>query len=247
MATALARAKIVLIASALLAQSRETFDVTSVKVNTDGGGGGYPGLAAGGQRFTATRLPLVALIMVAYDVTPGQVVGVPGFFTEFYDVEGKCDHPITKEQASHMFQALLADRFKLTVHRESREQPIYALVVGKNGVKLHESQEDIAPPQVKQSGTGFVVKSAPMATLTLILSQVVGRTVVDKTGLTGRYDFTLQYTPERARREGEAASNPDGLPSIFTALQEQLGLKLESQKGPVEFIVVDHAEKPSGN
>jgi uncharacterized protein (TIGR03435 family) len=167
----------------------------------------------------------------------------------FFQVEGKCDHPITKEQASHMFQALLADRFKLIVHRESREQPIYALIVGKNGVKMHESPEDSGLPNVKQSGTGFVVRSAPLATLTLILSQVVGRTVVDKTGLTGRYDFTLQYTPERVRRgaEGEAAGNVDGLPSIFTALQEQLGLKLESQKGPVEFIVVDHAEKPLGN
>ncbi len=105
MPTPFARAKIVFVPFALLvmpaclSQSRETFDVTSVKVNTDGGGGGYPGLAPGGQRFAATRLPLVALIMVAYEVTPDQVVGVPSSFREFYDVEGKCDHPITKEQA----------------------------------------------------------------------------------------------------------------------------------------------------
>jgi uncharacterized protein (TIGR03435 family) len=238
-------------APAARAQSQESFDAASVKLNRTGGRGGYPGLAPGGQRFTATNLPLLALIMLAYNVTPSQISGVPSSFNrEGYDIEAESDRPLKQEQALRMLQVLLADRFKLTLHRETREQPIYALVIGKDGPKLHESPKE-STPGAQRTGRSFVYKSTPMSVLTLILSQLVGRPVVDKTGLSGRYDFSLEYTPERVGRgvvEGrEPAPNSDGLPSIFTAVQEQLGLKLESQKGPVEFIVVDHAEKPPAN
>jgi uncharacterized protein (TIGR03435 family) len=239
--------------SQINAQSREAFDVASVKPNTTRGGGTYPGLAPGGKRFTAINLPLTALIMLAYDATPRQISGVPGELDKVgYDIEASCDHPMTKEQASRMLQTLLADRFKLAVHREGRDQPIYALVIGKGGPKLHESPaDDTGLPDRKRSGSGFVFKRTPMATLTLILSQQEGRTVVDKTGLNGRYDFTLEYALEpsgRGRSEGaEPAPSTDGLASVFTALQEQIGLKLDSQKGSVEFLVVDHAEKLSAN
>ncbi len=198
------------------AQSREAFDVASVKLNTTGGGA-YPGLAPGGKRFTATNLPVTARIMLAYDATPRQISGVPSEFDrEGYDIEASCDHPMTKEQAARMLQTLLADRFKLAVHREVREQPIYALVVGKGGPKLHESAaNDAGPPDRKRSGSSFVFKRTPMASLALILSQQVGRTVTDKTGLTGRYDFTLEYALEpngRGRTEGaEPAPSADGL------------------------------------
>jgi uncharacterized protein (TIGR03435 family) len=234
-----------------LEQSQEAFDVTSVKVNVTGGRGGYPGLAPGGQRFTATSLPLMALIMLAYNVTPRQISGVPSSFTtELYDVEASCSHPIKQDQALRMLQTLLADRFKLILHRETREQPIYALVVGKGGPKLHASPEGSSPER-QRTGRGFIYKSATMPSLTLVLSQQLDRPVVDKTGLTGRYVFSLEYALERTGRgvvEGrEPAPDPDGLPSIFTAVQEQLGLKLEPQKGPIAFIVVDHAEKPSAN
>jgi uncharacterized protein (TIGR03435 family) len=232
------------------AQTPDVFDVASVKLNTTHVRGGYPGLAPGGQRFTATNLPLVALIMLAYNVTPNQISGVPSSLgRETYDIEAECEHPIKQAQALRMLQTLLADRFKLILHRETKEQPIYALVVAKGGPKLREDAQESAPDR-----RGFVYKSTSMSVLALILSQTTGRTVVDKTGLNGRYDFSLEYTPERAgkgvpegREEGrEGASNPNG-PSIFTAVQEQLGLKLEPQKGPVEFIVVDHAEEPSAN
>lgn len=233
------------------AQSQEAFDVASVKVNLTGSRGGYPGLAPGGQRFTATSLPLVALIMLAYNVTPSRISGVPSSFTtELYDIEASCEHPIEQEQALRMLQTLLATRFKLVLHRETKELPIYALVVGKGGPKFHDSPEGSTPAR-QRTDRGFMYKGATMSGLTLVFSQQLDRPVVDKTGLTGRYDFALEYAPERPGRgaaEGrEAAPNPDGLPSIFTAVEEQLGLKLESQKGPIEFIVVDHAEKPSAN
>jgi uncharacterized protein (TIGR03435 family) len=242
----------ILLAAQCHAQSRENFDVATIKVNKTGGLGGYPGLEPGGQRFTARSLPLLALIMLAYDTTPDRISGVPASFNiELYDIEASCDHPIKQEQALQMLQTLLADRFKLTLHRENRERPIYALVVGKGGPKLQEAAEALSKPDMQRSGRGFAYKSAPMSTLTLILSQQLDRPVVDKTALNGRYDFTLEYARERVGRgapEGrEPAPNPDGLPSIFTAVQEQLGLKLEPQKGPVEFIVVDHAERPTEN
>jgi uncharacterized protein (TIGR03435 family) len=230
----------------------ERFDVASVKVNT-AGGGGYPGLASGGQRFTAANLPLTALILLAYDVTPRQVLGVPGALDAMgFDIEAKSEQPMTRAQSLRMLQTLLAERFRLTLHRETREQPIYALVIAKAEPKLRDSLEDSPVPTIKKQANGsFVFKGTPMATLTLILSQQVGRTVVDKTGLQGKYDFSLAYEREQAGRGGadgsESAVNPNGLPSVFTALQEQLGLKLESQKGPVEFIIVDYAQKPSAN
>jgi uncharacterized protein (TIGR03435 family) len=231
--------------------SKDAFEVASVKLNTTGRGGGYPGLAPGGERFTATNLPLIALIMLAYDVNPNQVAGVPDSFNrEGYDIEGTCDHRITKEQALRMLQTLLADRFKLLLHREMRNQPVYALVVGKTGSKLQENKEASGLPERRRSDGGFAFTRTPIATLTLILSQEVGRTVVDKTGLTGSYDFTLQYARERMGRgdsDAGASTNPNDLPSIFTAVYEQLGLKLEPQQGPVEFVIVDHAEKPSPN
>ncbi len=233
------------------AQSQEAFDVASVKVNVTGGRGGYPGLAPGGQRFTATSLPLVALIMLAYNVTPNRISGVPSSFTtELYDIEASCDHPIKQDQALRMLQTLLADRFKLVLHRETKDEPIYALVVGKAGPKMRESPEGTTPAR-QRAGRGFLYRSATMQGLAQVLSQQLDRPVVDKTSLTGHYDFSLEFAPERAGRGGaegrEPALDPEGLPSIFTAVQEQLGLRLEPQKGPLDFIIVDHAEKPSAN
>ncbi len=234
------------------AQSREAFDVATIKLNNAGGYGGYPGLEPGGKRFTARGLPLVALIMLAHSVTPDQISGVPSSLnTEAYDVEASCDHPIKREEALRMLQTLLADRFKLALHRETRERPIYALVVGKGGPKLRESAEELSKPDMQRTGRGVVDKSAPISVLALVLSQQLDRLVVDQTRLNGRYDFSLEFASERAGRgvlEGrEPARGPDGLPSIFTALPEQLGLKLESSKAPVEILVIDHAEKPSEN
>jgi uncharacterized protein (TIGR03435 family) len=168
-----------------------------------------------------------------------------------------------------MLQALLAERLNLQVHRETKELPIYALVIAKNGPKFQEGKlGDTYPNGFKglngaPVGAGMMRMGAgewtgqgiPIANLVGSLSRRLGRTVVDKTGLTGKYDFTLRWTPDdnpvSPKEPGgapDAAALPDSSgPSIFTALQEQLGLKLESQKGPVETIVIDHVERPSQN
>jgi uncharacterized protein (TIGR03435 family) len=158
----------------------------------------------------------------------------------------------------------------LKLHRESKELPIFALVITKNGLKLHEAKpgddyvNGFKGPEGR-SGAGmmlmqpgkFTGQAVPIANLVQILAQQrLGRTIIDKTALTGKYDFVLQWSPDPGTSPmpggapGDAGGPPPADasgPSLFTALQEQLGLKLESQKGPVEMIVIDHAEKPSAN
>jgi uncharacterized protein (TIGR03435 family) len=155
-----------------------------------------------------------------------------------YDIKAKAEGN-AGDDLWPMVQTLLADRFQLKFHRETRELPIYALVVAKNGAKLHA---------VSAAGLGvgmgkgrFNGRGADMPTLASVLSNELGRLVFDRTGLSGFYDFTLTFEPDDTRAADTAG------PSLFTALQEQLGLRLEPQKGPVETLVIDHAEKPSAN
>jgi uncharacterized protein (TIGR03435 family) len=231
----------------LRAQSCSTFDVASIRINTNGAGGGFPELAPGAKRVTATNQLMVMLLMFAYDVSPLQISGIPdAFWQERYDINAACDQPITKEQLPSLFRGLLAERFHLSVHRESREQPVYALVPGKGGPRLHETSHKDDKPGFRQSGYTFTFVNADMSYLLGVLSQVSGRKVVDQTGLRGRYDFKLSYAPNRGATgpDGPTASPAtDGLPdSVFTALREQLGLNLEPQKSQVEFIVIDRLD-----
>jgi uncharacterized protein (TIGR03435 family) len=232
----------------LSAQTCSTFDVASIKPNTSGAGGGYPELGPGSRRFTATNQLMLELIMSAYEAPPRQILGIPSaFFQERYDVYATCEQPITKEQLPHLLQLLLAERFHLSIHRESKEQTIYALVPAKSGPRLHETSHEGGMPTLRQSGYSFSFTSADMSKLVGVLSQLTGRKVVDRTGLRGQYDFTLSYAPDHggAGREGSNISTAaDGFPdSVFAALREQLGLNLEAQKGQVEFIVVDHLDR----
>jgi uncharacterized protein (TIGR03435 family) len=174
-------------------------------------------------------------------------------------------HTLTAEQRMQMFQEVLADQFKLKFHREKRELPVYDLVVAKGGPKMKEAKPgDIYPDGLKAKyGQNMVItrpgkleaQGGDMTGLALFLSNIhIDREVLDKTGLTGKYDFTLQWTPDQGASPSPGVSGvspnnppPDAEPSIFTAIQEQLGLKLESSTGPVECFVVDHIERPSEN
>jgi uncharacterized protein (TIGR03435 family) len=204
------------------------------------------------------------LIEFAYHVDKFQISGGPGWFeSQGFDVLAKPPQSAEadagtrqlsndqRNQLRRRLQALLAERFQLVVHRETKEMPVYALVVAKNGPKLKEStkERDMGgmPGRVTAEGT-------PMEGLAEYLTGMLKRPVLDRTGLKGTYDFKLEWTPDpgglgkldEEKAGGASAPDPSG-PSIFTALQAQLGLKLESQKGPVEFIVIDRAEKPSAN
>lgn len=204
--------------------------------------------------FKAENMSVLMLMQWAYDIPDTRILGVPGWArSTFFNIDAEAGpaadqqlHNLSSEAGrkvkERMVQALLADRFKLAIHTETHELPIYALVVAKGGAKLSE---------VNDGGTVInswrdhleVQGSNSLALLAEVLADELGRPVVDRTGIAGRYHLTLKWTPDDAA----SAANSNAPPSIFTALQEQLGLKLESQEGPVQVLVVDHVEMPSAN
>jgi uncharacterized protein (TIGR03435 family) len=265
--------------------------------------------------YSGSNITIQMLITQAFGIQAYQLSGAPDWLnTVRFDVDAKMDPAVADalaklkpeertEARRTMMQALLADRLKLTVRRDTKELPVYSLVIAKNGTKLKEvpppsaptPQGPGAPPPAgpppgapapagggssvsvstvgggggRVGGPGTVTfggrggeqsinaKAAPIATLIRMISAPLGRPVLDKTGLTGFYDISLKWTPEDGQSFGPPGGGPDGaLPappadsggtSIFTAIQEQLGLKLEPGKGPVLNIVIEHIEKPSDN
>jgi uncharacterized protein (TIGR03435 family) len=249
-----------------------TFEVASIKpANPDTPGTSIQFMPGGGLKMTG--IPLRAMITFAYDVRDFQVSGGPGWMgTERFDVMAQPDRAAVdgpadfakmndaqrrtmRDQITERLRALLADRFQLAVHKETKDQPIYALVVSKNGPKLQDTKETGTQQSMMTNRGRSEGHAIPVEMMAQMLSGLTGRPVVDKTGLTAKYDFVLEWTPDvgadaRAQGFGDGITTPapaPGGPTIFTALQEQLGLRLESQKGPVLNIVVDRAEKPSEN
>jgi len=225
-------------------QSPGEFDVTSIKPNQSGSDGTSINTLPGG-RFVATNASLKMLIESAFGVKDFQIAGGPRWLdATSYDIEAKVDRNgrMSDEELRPYLQALLADRFKLKFHRETKEVSVYSLVVGKTGSKLAEHTGTGEPSGRTLFGSGKASMSATKVTtkkIAEVLSQVLSRTVVDNTGLSGMYDLKLEWVPDQT---AESTG-----PSIFTALQEQLGLKLESTRGPVEVLIIDSAEKPSEN
>ena len=168
-----------------------------------------------------------------------------------FDIDAKAAEPkATQAQFRQMIQSLLADRFQLKVHRSTKELSIYALVLAKNGPKLVEAKNDDPEVSMRIEGPGQMTGvKATMAMLATTLSRPLQRKVVDETGLKGDYNFKLQFVPEQntSKPGDDGAIPPNDGPSIFTALQEQLGLNLKATKGSVDVLVIDHAEKPIPN
>jgi len=248
------------------------FEVASVKPNTSGDGRVLMTPQPGG-RLNLVNVPLRLMIRYAYRVQDFQVVGGPDWIsTARFDVVAKAEggNP-SQEELQLMLRSLLADRFKLVVRPDTREMPTYSLVParadGKTGAQLRKSDANCgpatapsappAPGQLPSCGSmlGFgnlKARGSTMAALASALSTFAGRIVVDRTGLAGGYDVDLNWTPDQIPRPvGDQPVQVNGVtvdpngPSLFTALQEQLGLKLESTKGPVDVLVVERAEKPA--
>ena len=287
---------VLVIVPLLVIAQEPQFEVASIKPNKSGDGRVMIGVQPGG-RFTATNVTLRMLIRNAYQLQDFQITGGPSWLTEDrYDIVAKAEgdavgDSFRAEQSGQpsrgqlMMRALLAERFKLVVHDETKEMPIYALVVarsdGRLGPQLKKSEVDCAavtaagrgrgrgpmpPPGPPQPGGpppqcgirigmgNMAVGGSPLTQVASSLAMFAGRIVVDKTGLIGAYDFTLTWTPDQmANRPPGAPPGPDAAPvdpngpSLFTAVQEQLGLKLESQRGPVAVLVIDRAEHPTEN
>jgi len=285
----------VLASTGIFGQSTDgqaVFEVASIKPSALPTGGriflgtrGGPGTDDPG-RFTCTNCTLLMLITTAYSVQPFQVSGPPALSTERFEIVAKVPEGATKEQFRQMLQNLLAEQFKLTLHHDSKEMPLYQLVVARGGPKMKESAETTktentaapaAPGPMKRDAEGYPVLTPGQSVMAMTpgharmqgaqqtmpefatrLSAFLGRPVTDATSLNGKYDFVLSWAPEPNRglipglpppppgadTIAPAAADPqDSGPTIFTALQEQLGLKLEQKKGPVDMLVIDHVEK----
>ena len=243
--------------------AKPQFDVASIRPADPSQRGFRIQLAPGG-RYSATGVTVKFLIQEAYGVRDFQISGAPGWVgSDRFEINAKADAEtaaaLGKDASDSdaligtMIQGLLEDRFHLKINRETKEMPVYALVLAKGGSKLKENT-DGEGPQMMRSRAKITLKKVDVSTMAVQLSQILGRTVVDKTGLMGNYDVTLEWTPEEAQPQGSREGgtetappvDPNG-PTIFTAVQEQLGLKLESTKGPVEILVIDRVEKPTEN
>ena len=242
------RAAIALLAASVIPaqpQAAPTFEVASVKLAPP---------RTGTERFIAmdtdpamirySNISLKILIAIAYGFDSDRVLGGPAWLdSQGYDLAAKLPTGVSKNKVPAMLQALLADRFKLVVHRESKDQRVYFLVVGVGGLKVKEAQEadgqnveqvrgEHMPLQIVRGGiTG---QSIPIEALAGALASVAGDPVVDRTGLTKKYDIDLKWTPE-----DDNGYNP----ALFSAIQKQLGLKLEPGRAPIEVLLVDHAAR----
>jgi len=236
-----------------LSQTLPTYDVSAVKLNNSGEGNYNMGISDTDGTLKATNIPIETMIEYAYDVKEDHIFGLSGPVKDArFDVEAKVlpkeDGKAAKpgdNQLQAMMIPLLADRFHLKAHVEPRVLPIYELVVLRGGPRVKLSTEAAHSSSINMSASNtdriLNAKGASMPDLAQALSDLVHRQVIDKTGLAGRADMTLKWTSD------EAADQGGNVLSIFTALEEQLGLKLVSSKGPVECLVIDHIEMPTEN
>lgn len=241
----------------MAADASPQFEVATIKPSNPETQG--RGIRVRGREFSTINTTLSSLITFAYGLHPKQIAGAPAWIdTDKFDISAQPDEPgqPNDKQWKAMLQALLADRFQLKFHHDKRELPVYALEVVKSGPKLNKSQGDPngLPGLFFRALGVLTVGNATMQDFAgLMQSAVLDRLVVDQTGLTGRFDFTLNWTPDESQFVGmgvkvpPSSDKPDAPPSLFTAIQEQLGLKLDSTKAPVDIIAIDHVEKPSAN
>jgi uncharacterized protein (TIGR03435 family) len=271
-------------AYAVFGQSTErpAFQVASIKRNTATTPRGMLVRPQAGGRLTTENAPILMLIQNAYSVQAFQVVGGPGWVnSDGYDMEAKPEGNIDRKQMWLMVQTLLADRFKLALHRETRELPAYVLTVTRAGLKQAPPKEggcvtpepDAPPPlprpgmarpcgkvMIDMSSLGLRMSGSKISIGEFIrtLAMIMDRPVIDKTGIATEFEVSLDFTPDQSTAGLPGSGGPrdpggprlptdTNRPSIFAALQEQLGLKLDSGKGPVEVLVIDHVERPSGN
>jgi uncharacterized protein (TIGR03435 family) len=233
-----------------------SFEVASIKPTAPGAQGGIVRPLPGNQTYIVRNMPLRLIMTVAYSVTDRQIGGGPDWVnTDRFDINAKADRSYTSDELHVMLQRLLEDRFQLKVRREQRDQPVWVLVVNKGAPKLTEHDpHDIDHPPMGPGpqGRGLAGRNVSMQYFAFILSRMLDRNVIDRTGLGGYYDLTLDFVrdlparPDGPPGEPQPNRNLDG-PTVFQALRDQLGLQLQSTKGPVEFLVIERVEKPSAN
>ena len=234
---------------------RLVYDVASVKASEPGAPDGEVDPLPGGTGYNAVRISVKDMLSVMYRLPGRQVIGGPAWMsTEKFDVLARADRSYSIDDLHLMFQNLLADRFNLKLHRQIKTGPVYVLTVAPSGLKMTpvNAGKDRHSPITSGPNDEAIGSRVPMNYLCFWLGQNLQndqRPVIDRTGLTGTYDFKLTFRPQLPPDVSTEAMSPEtqNLPSIFAALKDQLGLELVPQKGPVETLVIDHVEKPSAN
>jgi uncharacterized protein (TIGR03435 family) len=216
------------------------FEVVSVKPSL--AESGNSGITTRRGTLKASNVSLKRCIIGAYGIGPHQVVGGPAWLdSDRFEIDARADKSVNRDDTLMlMLQGVLADRFQLTLHRETRTVSAFLLEVARNGPKLQKTADDGDSSTNSRHG-GLDARNTDMDLFAKVLARNVELPVVNRTGLPGRFDFKLEWTPDGDRQK------PDSAPSIFTALEEQLGLRLRTAKAPVDVVVIDRAEKPGPN
>lgn len=213
-------------------------DVASVKANHGTGQARYPYLRNG--TLTAENASLKTLFAVAYGLTELCITGPSWLDSEHFDITAKAKDGVPDTEAGPLLQSLLKERFEAVVHREMRETSAYDLVIDKDGLKMHVLDATHVPLTPQNRGGSAIVGAGTMAQLAQMLTRAAGRPVLNKIDVEGRYVYVLTYTSLNSQALENA---PPGPPDLFTAVREQLGVRLEPKKEPVEFLVIDHVER----
>jgi uncharacterized protein (TIGR03435 family) len=245
------------VAQAPARPSFEAFEVATVRPVDPGARAGRMFKMDGPQRWVATNFSLTNLIALAYDLSPKTISGGPAWMeSQKFNIEAKTPGDVqpTRLEQMKMLRALLVERFGLKFHREEKEFAIYELTVAKGGSKLKAAANPDAPPylvgMVTEGKIEVPAKNVTMDDFVAMLQRAtLDRPTVNKTGLTGKYDFTLDWAPDESQYGGEVGKAPEDAPEspLFTAMQEQLGLKLTPTHGMVSAMVVDSAVKPEAS
>ncbi len=231
---------------------RPEFEVAAVRLVTTPSPPHSVSLNISHGRVTLQAAALRQIIGLAYGIQRVRVQGGGAWLdSDLFDIVAKCENAdTTRDEVRSMLRTLLEERFQLAAHRETKNLPVYTLAVAKNGSKLQHAKDDEKPAAVARVGR-LAYRKTSIATLVNTLANLLGNPVLDKTGIQGLYDINLEWAAD----DGAAASGNGGKPldagqsgpSLFTSLEEQLGLKLSAEKGPVEVLLIDRAMKPSAN
>jgi uncharacterized protein (TIGR03435 family) len=259
LATGLAPAPFLVAQASSNANTALEFEVASIKPSHPGSLDGGIRPAPGGRRYLASSVSLQLLIQVAYSVKAEQISGGPGWMaSDRWDMNAEADRPSSSEELHMMLRNLLKERFKLDLRHDTKDLPAYILSIDKGGPKMKEHPaanggEPWIDQKFDQEGFHFTATSVPMSYFAWRLSMMMDRPILDRTAIHGSYDFELLWSPETLPgvREGATLNGvrigETSAPDIYAAVRQQLGLKLEAQKAPVQILVVVHTEKPAEN
>jgi len=236
--------RLVLLLTAVLLQAA-SFDAASIKRSDSPPGSS--GIDTDIGLLRGHNVTLKRCISGAYGIPEAQILGGPKWIGEQrYEIVARTQEHLGDQGLMELLQTLLADRFRLVLHHETQLVSGYALTVAKSGLKATPSDPD-ARSSTNSSRTGIDAKGATMVRLAMKLSAALGQPVTDATGIDGKFDLSLKWVPDEMAAKGTGSTATDQGPSLFTALQEQVGLKLEARKMPVDVVVIDQAEPPSEN